>query len=227
MECDGLWRASPGFVENLITGKWDTINWFNDVLRGIELERCKCNAPAAITDPAHQWFGDCAGDVVTLADRAFAILGFDRNDQFRSAAQVAINTAKTTPTATAEARASLEAHAVRQFDELLDAASTRFRLFLGARSLVPFPSFVDASDKASSMQAQAKAARQLLSALGATMPIMLHGFGGARADDGAAADGDDGDDNNDDDDVGGGGGNSKAKKVRRLMQQKANRRRGS
>ena len=224
MECDGLWRASPGLVENLVTGKWGNISWFNDVLRGIELERCKSNAPAAITDPAHQWFGDRASDVVTLADRAFAILGFDRNDQFRSAAQTVINTAETTPTATAEAKASVKAHAVRQFDELLDAASTRFRLFLGARSLVPFPSFVDASDKASSMQAQAKAARQLLSALSATMPIMLHGFGGARADGGAAAGDDDGDDDNDDDDVGGGGGNSKvAKKQRRRLQQKARR----
>ena len=225
MECDGLWRASPGLVENLVTGKWGNISWFNDVLRGIELERCKSNAPAAITDPAHQWFGDRASDVVTLADRAFAILGFDRNDQFRSAAQVTINTAETTPTATAEAKASVKAHAVRQFDELLDAASTRFRLFLGARSLVPFPSFVDASDKASLMQAQAKAARQLLSALSRVVPSMLGN--GRRADGGAAAGDDDGDGNNDDDDVGGGGGNSKAKKVRRLMQQKANRRRGS
>ena len=41
MECDGLRRACPGFVENLITVKWDKINWFNDVLRGIVLERCK------------------------------------------------------------------------------------------------------------------------------------------------------------------------------------------
>ena len=224
MEYGGLWRASPGLVENLVTGKWGNISWFNDVLRGIELERCKSNAPAVITDPAHQWFGDRASDVVTLVDRAFAILGFDRNDQFRSAAQTVINTAETTPTATAEAKASVKAHAVRQFDELLDAASTRFRLFLGARSLVPFPSFVDASDKASSMQAQAKAARQLLSALSATMPIMLHGFGGARADGGAAAGDDDGDDDNDDDDVGGSGENSKvAKKQRRRLQQKARR----
>jgi hypothetical protein len=222
MECDGLWRASPGLVENLITGKWGNISWFNDVLREIELERCKSNAPAAITDPAHQWFGDRASDVVTLADRAFAILGFGRNDQFRSAAQIAINTAETTPTATAEAKASAEAHAVRQFDELMDAASTRFRRFLGARSLVPFPSFVNGSDKAPSMQAEAKAARQLLSALIRVMPSMLGS--GARADGGAAAGAHDGDDDNDDDDVGGGGGNSKvAKKQRRRLQQKARR----
>ena len=53
MDCDGLWRASPGFVENLITGKWGMVNRFNDVVRGIELERWKSAAPAAITDPAH------------------------------------------------------------------------------------------------------------------------------------------------------------------------------
>jgi len=115
---------------------------------------------------------------------------------------------------------------VRQFDELLDAASTRFRLFLGARSLVPFPSFVDASDRASLMQAEAKAARQLLSALSRVMPSMLGG--GRRADGGAAAGDDNGDDDNGDDDVGGGGGNSKlAKRHRRLLRQKASRRRGS
>ena len=105
-----LARASPGFVENLITGKWGNINWINDVLRGIALERCKGNAPAAITDPTHQWFGDRAGDVVTLTDRAFATMGFDRNDKFRSAAQFAINTAETTPTATAETKADVEVH---------------------------------------------------------------------------------------------------------------------
>ena len=226
MECDGLWRASPGLVENLVTGKWGNISWFNDVLRGLDLERCKSNAPAAITDPAHQWFGDRASDVVTLADRAFAILGFYRNDQFRSAAQIVINTAATTPTVTAEAKASVEAHAVRQFDELLDAASTRFRLFLGARSLVPFPSFVDRSDKASAMQTEAKAARQLLSALSTVMPSMLSS--GARADGGVAAGDDDGGDDNDDDDIGGGGSNSKhAKRHRRWLQQRASRRRGS
>ena len=157
MECDGSWRASPDFVEILITGKWGSMNWFNDVLREIEIERCKSNAPAAITDPAHQWFGDVAladraGDVAKLADRAFAIVGFDRNGKFRSAAQIAINTAETTPTATAEIKANVEAHVVRQIDELLGAASARFRLFIGARSLVPIPSFVDEPDKALSMQ---------------------------------------------------------------------------
>ena len=204
MECDGRWRTSPGFVESLITGKWSKISWFNDVLRVIELERCKSNAPAAITDPAHQWFGDRAGDVVTLADRAVAIVGFGRNDEFRSAARITVCTAETTPTATAETKASVEAHAVRQIDEQLGAASARFRLFLGARSLVPFPSFVDESDTASSMQTEAKAARQLLAVISRVTPSMLQLGGGARADGGAAA-GDDDDDGSDDDDNDGGG----------------------
>ena len=51
----------------------------------------------------------------------------------------------------AAAKAECEAHAVRQIDEQLGAASTWFHLFLGARSLVPLPPFVGGSDKASSM----------------------------------------------------------------------------
>ena len=51
MECNGLWRARPGFVDNITTDKWGTMNWYNDVHREIELERCKNAAPAAITDP--------------------------------------------------------------------------------------------------------------------------------------------------------------------------------
>ena len=224
MECDGLWRASPGFVENLIIGKWGTINWFNDVLRGIELERCKCAAPAAITDPTHQWSGNRAGDVITLADRAIAIMGF-RNDEFRSAVQTALCTAMTTPGNSA-AKAECEAHAVRQIDEQLGAASTRFRLFLGARSLVPFPPFVGGSDKTTPMQTQAKVVRQLVTSIGRVVPSTLQLGGGARADGGAAAGGDDDDDDGDDDDVGGGGSNSKAaKKQRHRLQQRANRQR--
>ena len=54
MECDELWRASADFVVKLIEGKWSTINWHDDVLRAIELERCKSAAPAAIANPDHQ-----------------------------------------------------------------------------------------------------------------------------------------------------------------------------
>ena len=134
MECNGLWRARPGFVDNITTDKWGTVNWYNDVHREIELERCKNAAPAAITDPALQWLGNCADDADTFADRAIAIMGFGRNDKFRSAVQTTLRTAKTTPGSSA-AKAECRAHAVRQIDELMRASSMRFRLFLGAASL--------------------------------------------------------------------------------------------
>lgn len=77
-------------------------------------------------------------------------MGFDRNDEFRSAVQTTLRSAKTTPGSSA-AKAECKAHAVRQIGELMGAASTRFHLFLCAPSLASFPSFVDESDKASSM----------------------------------------------------------------------------
>ena len=50
MPCDDLWRASPGFAVKLIEGKWKDINWHDDVLRPILLERCTSSAPAAVAD---------------------------------------------------------------------------------------------------------------------------------------------------------------------------------
>ena len=89
-------------------------------------------------------------------------------------------------------------------------APMRFRLFLGARSLVPFPSFVDEFDKASSMQTEAKAARQFLTVISRVTPNILQPGGGARADGGASA-GDDVDGGSDEDDDDGSARGSKAK----------------
>ena len=74
MECGELWRASSDFVVKLVEGKWSKINWHDDVLRAIELERCKSAASASVTNPDHQWFCSKAERMVTYADRALAIL---------------------------------------------------------------------------------------------------------------------------------------------------------
>ena len=50
MESDELWRASADFVVKLIEGKWSKINWHDDVLRAIEIERCKSAAPASVKE---------------------------------------------------------------------------------------------------------------------------------------------------------------------------------
>ena len=55
MESDELWRAKPDFVVKLIEGKWSKINWYDDVLRAIELERCKSAAPASAKSVDQQW----------------------------------------------------------------------------------------------------------------------------------------------------------------------------
>ena len=39
MECDELWRASSDFVVKVIESKWSKINWHDEVLRAIKLER--------------------------------------------------------------------------------------------------------------------------------------------------------------------------------------------
>jgi len=63
-------------------------------------------------------------------------MGFNRNcGEFGSAAQATLRIAKTTPGSLA-AKAECRAHAVRQIIELMNASSTRYRLFLGASSLV-------------------------------------------------------------------------------------------
>ena len=193
MECDELWRASADFVVKLIEGKWSKINWHDDVLRAIELERCKSAAPALITEPDRQWFCSKSERVVTYADRALSILGYNRNDEFHSTVSGVLRVANTTP-ASSTAKAELKAHAVRQVAEVMSAASVRYRAFIGAPSCVPFPNFTDSADKANAMQTQAKAARHLVTSIGVVMPSMLHGAA-------AAADGDD-----DDDDDGSGGG---------------------
>ena len=199
MESDELWRASADFVVKLIEGKWSKINWHDDVLRAIELERCKSVAPASIGDPDRQWFCSQTALVVTYADRALAILGYNRNDEFHSTVSGVLRVTNTTP-ASSTAKVELKAHAVRQIAELMNAASTRYRAFIGASSCVPFPAFTNATDKATAMQTQAKAARHLVSSIGACMPSMLHGAA-------AAADDDD-----DDDDGSGGGKLSKSAK---------------
>ena len=104
---------------------------------------------------------------------------------------------------------------MRQIAELMNAASTRYRAFIGASSCVPFPAFTNAADKATAMQTQAKATRHLVTSIGACMPSMLHGAAAAADDD-------------DDDDDGSGGGKlskrAKKKAARALADaQQANR----
>ena len=214
MECDELWRASADFVVKLIEGKWSKINWHDDVLRAIELERCKSAAPALITEPDRQWFCSKSERVVTYADRALSILGYNRNDEFHSTVSGVLRVANTTP-ASSTAKAELKAHAVRQVAEVMSAASMRYRAFIGAPSCVPFPNFTDSADKATAMQTQAKAARHLVTSIGVVMPSLLHGAAAAAADD-------------DDDDDGSGGGklskSAKKKAARALADaQQANR----
>ena len=191
MECDELWRASADFVAKLIEGKWRKINWHDDVLRAIDLERCKSAAPASVANPDHQWFCSKAEPVVTYADRALAILGYNRNGEFHSAASAVLRVANTTP-ASSTAKVECKALAVRQITEVMSAASARYRAFFGASSCLPFPAFTDAADKATVVQMQAKAARHLVTNIGVVMPSMLHSAAAAAADD--------------DDDNGGGGG---------------------
>ena len=193
MPCDDLWRASPDFVTKLIEGKWKGINWHDDVLRPILLERCKSSAPAAVADTDRQWFCPRAVKVVTYADRGLAILGYDRNSSFLTAVSETLEVADTTP-GSAATKSDCQSHAARQIAERLDAAATRYRMYLGASSCVPFPSFADETDKAASMQVQAVAARQLVTVMSCVMPSALHSGSGARAGDGKTADDDDDDD---------------------------------
>ena len=183
------------------------------MLRAIELERCKSAAPASVPEPDRQWFCSKAERVVTYADRALSILGYNRNDEFHSTVSGVLRVANTTP-ASSTAKVELKAHAVRQVAEVMSAASMRYRAFIGAPSCVPFPAFTNAADKATAMQTQAKAARHLVTSIGVVMPSMLHSA--------AAATGDD-----DDDDGSGGGKLSKSakKKAARALSdaQQANR----
>jgi hypothetical protein len=204
MESDELWRAKPEFVVKLIEGKWSKINWYDDVHRAIELERCKSAAPASAKSVDQQWFCSEAALVVTYADRALSILGFNRNGEFHTTVTNVLRMTKTTPASSAN-KAQLKEHAVRQIVELLNAAATRYRAFIGASSCVPFPAFTNAADKATAMQEQAKATRHLVSSIGACMPGMLHGHGAAPVHD-------DDDDDDDDDSSGGGKPAKKAKK---------------
>ena len=151
-------------------------------------------------DPDRQWFCSQTALAVTNADRALAILGYNRNGEFHSTVSGVPRVTNTTP-ASPTAKVELKAHAVRQIDELMNAASTRYRAFVGASSCLPFPAFTNATDKATAMQTQAKAARHFVSSIGACMPSMLHGAA-------AAAD----DDDNDDGGSGGGKLSKTAKK---------------
>ena len=241
MDSDELWRANADFVVKLIEGKWSKINWHDDVLRAIEIERCKSAASASVKDVDQQWFCSRAALVVTYADRALSILGFNRNDEFHSAVSSVLRVTDTTPASSA-AKAQLKEHAVRQIAELMNAASTRYRAFIGASSCVPFPAFTNVADKAAAMQTEAKATRHLVTSIGRCMPIMLHGAAAADDDDDdddngsgggtlskkakkkaaqAAGADDDDDDGDGDDDGGGGGGDSKVAKKKRRKERQA------
>ena len=124
------------------------------------------------------------------ADRELSILGFNRKGEYHSTVHATLRIANTTPASSAT-KAECKAHAVRQITEVINAASTRYRLFLGASSCVPFPAFADNSDKAAAMQVQATATRHLVTSIGVVMPSILHG---AKAND---------DDDDDDDGSGG------------------------
>ena len=91
-------------------------------------------------------------------------------------------------------------HAPRFNAEVMSAASTRYRLFIGASSCLPFPAFTDVADKATATQTQAKTTRHLATSIGVVMPSMLHSA--------VAADDDDADDD-------GGGGSGKLSKTDR------------
>ena len=198
MPCDDLWRASPDFVTKLIEGKWKGINWHDDVLRPILNERCKSSAPAAVADTDRQWFCTRSHKVVTYADRGLAILGYDRNSLFLTTVTETLEIADTTP-GSAATKSDCQSHAARQITERLDAASMRYRMFLGASSCVPFPSFTDETDKAASTQVEAVAACHLLTVIGRVAPDALHSGSGARAGGSKAADDDDDGDNDGDD----------------------------
>jgi len=222
MPTDGLWRASPSFVMKLIGGKWKGINWHDDVLRPILLERCASSAPAAVADTDRQWFCPRAAKVATYADRGLAVMGYDRNSAFLTAVSETLEVAETTP-GSAATKSDCQSHAARQIAEQFDAASTRYRMFLGASSCVPFPSFVDETGKAASMQAAAVTAREILTVISRVMPSAALGGGEAADDDDGDDDDDDNDDDDgddnvggDDDDVGGGyGGGSGSKRSKR------------
>ena len=169
------------------------------MLRAILIERCKSTAPAAIADTDRQWFCTRAVKMLTYTDRGLAILEFDRNSSFLTAVSETLEIAETTP-GSAATKSNCQLHAVRQIAERPDAAATRYRMYLGSSSCAPFPSFVDETDKAMSMQVEAVAAHQLLTVIGRVAPGALHSGSGARAGGGKAADDDD-----DDDDDGGGG----------------------
>ena len=111
-----------------------------------------------------------------------------------------LRVANTTP-ASSTAKVELKAHAVRQVAEVMSAVSTRYRAFIGAPSCVPFPAFTNATDKATAMQTQAKAARHLVTSIGVVMPSMLHGAAAAADDD--------------DDDGGGSGGGKNSKRAKK------------
>ena len=117
MDCDELWRAKTDFVLKLIEGKWKDINWHDNVLRAIELNRCASAAPMALAKH-HQWFCNRVAEVITYADRAMSILGFNHNGDFHSTVHSTLRIANTTP-ASSTAKAECKAHAVRQITEVI------------------------------------------------------------------------------------------------------------
>ena len=200
MEGDENFRVSADFCETLMTGDWEHINYHNDVLVPFETERCASSAPPTIRDANEQWFGaETREDVVTFADRSFALVGFDRNSEFSTNIKRALRVMRTTP-AHKKAANELKQHVIKQADELIGAAAKRYRLWLGGASAAAFPAYTAETDRSSSLQSQAATARKFVMDVGAVMPSMLRGMDSGSS--GAAAH----DDDDDNDDGGGGGG---------------------
>ena len=105
---DNNYRAPTTFVENLLCGKdLDSLEFHNACVRELDVTRCASTACASCSTD-EQWFGPPGNDTIDAADRALAVLGWDRNDAFYTRAHAAVRFAKTTPGTEAE----LKAHAV-------------------------------------------------------------------------------------------------------------------
>ena len=167
---DNTYRAPAAFVENLLCGKdWDSLEFHNACVRELDVTRCATTACASCSSD-EQWFGPRSSDTIDAADRALAVLGWDRNDTFYTRAHAAVRFAKTTPGTEAE----LKAHAVSQIKEMLRNAAKRYRAFLASASpTASFPPFQLDTDRSVTMQAQARTARSFALSVGSVMPSLL------------------------------------------------------
>ena len=142
---DKTWHAPKSVVDAWRAGNWTSINWHDDVLLSMTTHRAEALAWAKVGKVADQWFHARRDDVLMMANRGLAALGYDRYsvDDPPEGLSPVVNQVLRLERASMGA-ASAREHALRTIQAALREPGSNFANWLRSSPGAAFPSFLDA-----------------------------------------------------------------------------------